>query len=360
MVSGARLHSMSAFSLLARNQRSGVLLNLTDHAVQLARLNRLDERPLVVDSFAEVAVNDDEAILQWTRAAFPEKAQGYLPGYCGFHPPERVLLRETINTRRMAEPNFLPGLLAEQAKLGSVADWQVCALHPLDGELFTPATPSRPGLLMGLPLSSVREMQQRLKKLGIRPRRLEVGRVILLGALSRYLRETSYPHAAVVCEIGHTQTRIYFVARDGVHTPATLPHGLLSIHEAAMKELGVPDIAAARLQLVDPTADLRTHSRRLVRMLTRHLKPAVDYFEMQTGQPIGALFCAHLPAPLAWLEEALCAAIDLEFLVPDYAAWLPLTGIQLAPDTPPPSRSWFQALSLVSELAPVVSNEAKS
>jgi hypothetical protein len=355
-----RLNTMPAFSLLARNQRTGILLNLTDHGAQVARLSRLDERPLVVDSFAELPAGDDEAIGEWVRASFPEKAQGYLPAYCGFHPPERVLLRETINTRRMTEPGYLPGLLAEQAKLNSVSDWKVCALHPLEGELFTPATPSRPGLLMGLPQSGVRDLQQRLRRLGIRPRRLEVGSVALLGALSRYMREIAYPHAAVVCEIGQTQTRIYFVARDGVHTPATLPHGLLSIHEAAMKELGVPDIATARLQLADPTADLQAHSRRLVRMLTRHLKPAVDYFEMQTGQPIGALFCAHLPNQLAWLEEALCSAIDLEFLIPDYATWLPQSGLQLPPDTPPPARAWFQALSLVAELAPSVPHEAKS
>ena len=253
---------MPSLSLLSRNQRSGILLNVTEHSMQMARLSRLDEKPLVIDSFVELPPGDDEAIGQWVRASFPERGQGFLPGYCGFHPHERVLLRENINPRRMAEPSYLPTLLAEQAKLPSVNDWQICALHPLEGELFTPATPARPGLLLGLPLSGVRDLQQRLRKVGIRPRRLEIGSVALLGGLMRYLRETAYPHAAVVCEIGQTQTRIYFVAKDGVHTPATLPHGLLSIHEAAMKELAVPDIASARLQLADPTPELRTHSRR--------------------------------------------------------------------------------------------------
>jgi len=94
-------------------------------------------------------------------------------------------------------------------------------------------------------------------------------------------------------------------------------------------------------------------------MLTRHLKPAIDYFEMQTGQPIGALYCAHLPARLGWLEEALSAAVELEFLVPDYAAGLPSIGIQLADGVRAPHRSWFQAMSLVGELAPVPVHEAK-
>ena len=351
---------MPLLSLFSRNKRSGVLWNQTDHVVQLARLNRLDEVPLVVDHFTQLATGDDEGIAQWVRDNFPDRGPGFLPAYCGFHPVDRVLVRETVNTRRLAEPNYLPALLAEQAKLTALNDWQICALHPTDGELFTTATPSRPGLLMGLPLTAVRETQGRLRKLGLRPRRLEVGTVTLLGALMRYVRDTSYPHATVVCEIGLGQTRVYLLAKDGVHTPAPLPHGLVSIMEAAMKELGVPGIRAARDALYAPNDEIRVHSRRLVRMLTRHLKPAVDYFEMQTGQPIGALFCAHLPAKLGWLEEALCGAIDLEFLVPDFNLWLPSVGLKLPPNLQLPDRSWFQTLSLVGQLAPAVANEAKS
>ncbi len=128
-----------------------------------------------------------------------------------------------------------------------------------------------------------------------------------------------------------------------------------------MKELGLPDVVAARQQLGAPTDEVRAHGRRLVRMLTRHLKPAVDYFEMQTGQPIGGMFAAHLPQPLGWLEEALAAAIDLPLLTPDLPAWLPGIGIQLADGTPPPARSWFQPLSLIGQFTPAASpNEAKS
>lgn len=351
---------MAVLSMLSRAKRSGVLCNVTDHAVQLARLTHIDERPVLVDAFAELPAADDEGVTQWLNRSFAElRGQGYLPGYCGFHPTERTILRESINTRRLSEPSYLENLVVEHAKLTALRDWQVCAVHPIDGELLTATTPSRPGLVLGWPIAAAREAQNRVKKHGIRPRRLEVGSVPLLGALSRYIREKAYPHAVVACEIGRAETRIYFLAKDGVHTPSTLPHGLLSIEEAAMKELGVPDVGAARAQLSSPSEELRTHSRRLVRMLTRHLKPAVDYFEMQTGQPIGALFCSHLPEELGWLEQALSAAIDLEFLVPDLATWLPHMGVQLAPGAALPARSWFQALCLLGELAPPPVHEAK-
>jgi hypothetical protein len=86
-------------------------------------------------------------------------------------------------------------------------------------------------------------------------------------------------------------------------------------------------------------------------MLSRHLRPAVDYFEMQTGQRIGALFCAHLPERLSWLEEALATAVDLEYFSPDYAKWLPAVGID-APGHALLGPSWIQPLSLVAQLAP--------
>ena len=352
---------MAAISIFTRNKRSGVLFNLNDHGVQLARLARLEEKPLEVDLFTELPTTaDDAAITTWLRRAFPERGPGFLTGYCGFHPVERVLQREVVNTRRLAEPGFLATLLAESAKLPPLKDWHVAALQPLDGEEITAATPTRPGLLLGLPLTGVRELQHRLRKLAIRPRRLEVGSVALLGALTRYVRDTGYPHAVAVCEIGLGQTRVYFLAKDGVHTPATLPHGLISIMEAAMKELAAPGIGVARDALFAPTEELLSHSRRIVRMLTRHLRPAIDYFEMQTGQPIGALYCAHLPTRLGWLEEALCAAVDLEFLVPDYATWLPAVGLRLPEGVAAPARSWFQPLSLIAQLAPPPTHEPRT
>src|SRR5882724_2091924 len=251
-----------------RKDVQGVLLNLTDHCVQLARLVRLNERPLVVDLFAELPAADDEAITRWLRETFPNHA-GLLPGYCGFYPAERLLLREMINPRRLGEPEYVPGLVAEFAKQSSVKEWQVDALHTGEGLTLTMENNQRAGLLVGLPWTAVREVQHRLRKWGVRPRRLEISTVPLLGGLVRQLILKEFQHAVAVCEIGQTQTRIYLIGRDGIHTPSSLPYGLLSIEEAVMKELSAPDVATALRQLEDPPESLRAHSRRLVRMLAR-------------------------------------------------------------------------------------------
>src|SRR3954462_12021699 len=107
---------MGRLSFLTRVQRTGLLWNVTDHVVQIARLGELEKRPLAIDRCAEFAAGDDEGVTGWVRETFPDRGVGYLAGYCGFHPTERVLLREAVNTRRLAEPEFLPGLFAEHAK----------------------------------------------------------------------------------------------------------------------------------------------------------------------------------------------------------------------------------------------------
>ena len=335
--------------MFKRKERHGVLINLTDHCVQMARLGRLDVRPLTVDTFAEIPVSDTGSVARWLDLNFGDRAGRFVSAFCGFHPSDRIFQRDTINVRRLSDKEFLYTTIAEMAKIPSAKAWHVAALNPADGMPLYPDSNSRNALFMGVPWSASRETQVRLRDWGVRPRRLEVGSPVLLGGLSRYASVTGYPQLIAVCEICRNQTHVYILGRDGVHTPPPLPHGLLSIEEAAMKELSAPDATAARKLLEQPTGEMKNHGRRLIRMLSRHLRPAVDYFEMQTGQRIGALYCAHLPERLGWLEEALAAAVDLEFLQPDYAKWLPAVGLD-APGHSVLGPSWVQPLSLVAQL----------
>ncbi|HEY1793303.1 MAG TPA: hypothetical protein VGG34_10320 [Opitutaceae bacterium] len=343
--------------MFTRKDRHGVLINLTDHCVQLARLSRLDERPITIDTFAEVSISDTGSVARWLDVNFGDRTGKFVSAYCGFHPSERIFQRDAINVRRLGERDFLYNAVAEQAKIVSAKAWHVAALNPSDGVPLNSESTSRTALFMGVPWAAAREAQTRLRDWGVRPRRLEVGTPVLLGGLNRYAALTGYPHLIAACEIYRNQTHLYLIGKDGVHTPPPLPHGLLSIEEAAMKELSAPDATAARKLLEQPTDELKHHGRRLIRMLSRHLRPAVDYFEMQTGQRIGALFCAHLPERLAWLEETLAAAVDLEYFSPDYAQWLPAVGLE-APGHALLGPSWIQPLSLVAELAPAAAATA--
>ena len=337
-----------------RQARPGAVINQTDNFVHLARLVRLDEKPLQVDALAEIAPNDEDALTKWLGANFNDyTGSGYLPAYCGFHPAQRVLSRENLYSRRFSDPSYLPGLVAEQAKVSSAREWQMTALQPSEGVMLSSDGMARPGLLFGLPWTAIREQQQHLLKIGVRPRRLEVSTLALLGTLNQHLSRTGFSNSIVVCEIEHAQTRTYVVAKDGVHTLPPLPHGLLSILESALKELGAPDVASAQKQLEDPPEAIKAHGRRFVRVLSRHLKPAVDHFELKTGQRIETFFFSQLPARLEWLGRALGAAVELEVLTPNFEAWLPAAGLKVEPGSVSLNSSWLETLSLVTQLANV-------
>ncbi len=343
--------------MFKRKDRHNVLIGLNEHSVKLARLLQLEGQPLGVDRFTEVRANDEEAVAGWIRSNFPEQISGLLPTYATFYPGDRLLMREVVNTRRLLEPAYLPGLVQEQAKISSAKEWQCGLVSSTDGSPLTPESTQRSGLIVGVPWTAVRDLQQKLKRWGLRPRRLELGTLTMLGGISRHMGTIAYGHSVAACEIGQSQTRLYLIGKDGVHTPPALPHGLLSVMEAAMKELGAPSVEAALKQLEEQPEALLAHSRRLVRMLSRHLRPAIDYFEMQTGQRIGSLFCAHLPSRLHWLETALCSAVDLEPFPLDLPSWLASAGLEFeAAPTTVPAADWLQLLGVVAQLAPTTAS----
>jgi hypothetical protein len=331
-----------------RHLRNGVLFNLTDNQIQLARLH-LNETPVPMDCLAELAPTDTAAVEQWTKANVQEKdSRGRLPAYCGFHPVERVLARVQINTRRLGEADYLPGLVAEQAKITSAKEWLIRVLNPLDGTPLTNDGTIRPGLLFGIPWSAIRITQDRLLDLGLRPRALEVTTLPLLGILTQHIAQTAYKHAVAVCEIERTQTRVYIIAKDGIHPLPPLPHGLASVVENAMKDLSTPDLAAAQALLESPDESTLEHGRRLVRLISRHLKPTVDQFELQTGHRIDELYCGQLPERLHWLSRELGEAVDLPLLEPALQA----DSVQFITEGATVSQQWLSALSLLTTFNP--------
>jgi len=127
------------------------------------------------------------------------------------------------NTKRFAEPNYLATLLAETTKIPAIKDWHLAALSATDGEILSTATPSRPGLLFGMPQTTAREFQRRLRKLRLRPRRLEAGTLAHARRAHALSARDGVSHAVVACEITYTNTRIYFLGKDGRAHPARAP-----------------------------------------------------------------------------------------------------------------------------------------
>jgi hypothetical protein len=158
---------------------------------------------------------------------------------------------------------------------------------------------------------------------------------------------------AAVVEIDLHRTYVFILGKNGVHTPAPLEFGFNALAEITRKEMNIADTATARARLLAGDANIVARSPRLLRQLVRNLKPAIDYFELQTGQRVNDLYCTFLPPGLTWLAQSLAASIEMQVLTVDCAAWLTALGITFGSDIPARlGPHWLSLFSLVAGLGP--------
>jgi hypothetical protein len=338
--------------MLLRRNRSGAVVELGPFSVLMARLTRLEGPACHFEQVAEVPAGDGEQIGREFRRLFAD-AKAYVPGICGVFPPSRLLQREEINPRKLMEPDYLPNLLASQYKI-SADQWRVVLVSPYDGLPFDSRNPPiKEVLLCGESAAELLAAQRRLLELGVLPRRMEIESLPVLGAVQSYLALLGEAQPAAVVEIDLDRTWVYILGKNGVHTPAPIEFGFQALLETACREFGVEDRAAMRARLFTGDDEIVARSPRLLRQLVRNLKPAVDYFELQTGQRVNDLYCTFMPPGLAWLAQALAASIEMQMLEVDCAAWLSALGItfneeirgHLGPH-------WLGLFSLIAQLGP--------
>ncbi|MBI2814680.1 MAG: hypothetical protein HYX71_10380 [Opitutae bacterium] len=332
-----------------RNTRQSLLIEVNPYQILAAALDRPDDGPAVLESAAEFDAGDDAGLRQWIDNNF-DSQKSWVPAVGGFVPPESLLQRESIQARRLGESDYLPGLVKEQYKIENPENWKLTALSPLEGAQVAPEGTARPALLCGVSRTDVHRVQQRLLDHRLLPYRLELSLLPLLGAITDYKARNNDKRAAVVVVIEQEHTTAYILGKEGVHTPGPVRHGFASIVQAACKEFALKDAAEVRDRLHHADDELLLRAGKFVRAIGRDLKPLVDSYEMTTGQPVGEIYCAYLPASLAWIAEPLAQVIGRVPFTFDCPAWLPTVNLRLGEGIPTLGQHWLGALSLVAEL----------
>ena len=332
-----------------RNTRQSLLIEVNPYQILAAAMDRPDSGPVVLESAVEFDAGDDAGLRAWIDDNF-DSQKSWVPVFGGFVPPESLLQRESIQARRLGESDYLPELVKEQYKIENPEKWKFTALSPLEGAQVAPEGMARPALLCGVSQADVHRVQQRLLDHRLLPYRLELSLLPLLGAISDYKTRNNDKRAAVVVIIEQEHTTAYILGKEGVHTPGLVRHGFSSIVQAACKEFHLKDAAEVRDRLHHADDELLLRAGKFVRAIGRDLKPLVDSYEMTTGQPVGDIYCAYLPASLAWIAEPLAQVIGRAPFTIDCSAWMPTVNMQLGEGIPALGQHWLGALSLVAEL----------
>jgi hypothetical protein len=331
-----------------RNTRHSLLIEINPYQILAAAIDRPDSGPCVIESTVEFDADDDAGLRQWLDQNF-DKAKSWVPCIGGFVPPESLLQRESLQARRLVEATYLPDLVKEQYKIENPAGWKFAALSPLEGVQVAAEGMARPALICGVSNTDVHQVQQRLLDHRLLPYRLEVSLLPLLGAISDYKTRHNDKRAAVVVVIEQEHTTAYILGKEGVSTPGPVRHGFSSIAQAACKEFGLKTADEVRERLQHADDELLLRAGKFVRAIGRDLKPLVDSYEMTTGQPVGEIYCAYLPASLSWIAEPLAQVVGRVPFTLDCAAWMPTVNLQLAEGVPALGQHWLGALSLVAE-----------
>ena len=338
--------------MLLRRSRSGVVIELNPFRVLLARLSRLSGDTKHVEEVTELPADDLDAVGRELRRLFPEH-KTYTPGVCGIFSPTRLLQREELNARRLAEPDYLPSLLSSQYKVPA-EKWHLALVNPFEGFPFDEKNPPiKEVLICGESNDELLAAQRRFLDLGVLPRRMEVSSLPVLGAIQSYQAMIGEAQPTAVVELDLHRTYVFILGKNGVNTPAPIEFGFNALVEAARKELGLEDAAAVRARLLAGEPEVAARSPRLLRQLIRNLKPAIDYYELQTGQRVNDLYCTFLPSGLTWLSQALAAALEMQVLAIDCAAWMSALDVTFADGVPAKlGPHWLSLFSLIAQLSP--------
>jgi hypothetical protein len=298
-------------------------LEQNEHSILVARTSAAVP-PLVVEELREVPLADTAALADVLRQIQPRKSpSGYLNAICGAYPPRRLVRRATLELKRIKEPGYFAEILTQQFRI-EPDKYTVHVINSPDGSDYDFTKPSvqKEVLFCGLPSEDVVALQDGLLERGVYPDRLELGSIALLGGVVDYLAFRKSKTPTLVLEIGADATHSFIVSAGGVETSRPIPQGLDAMVPVIQKELGLKDEESARKLFYSDTFDFTGMGPLLLKRLLKELQSSIGFYEVQTGQSVGQVLCAHLPPKLAWLESAMATSLGIAKLELDLPAWL--------------------------------------
>jgi hypothetical protein len=328
----------------------GFFVELSDHGCLFARTSSPGEGPLVIEELDECPVGDTDLFAQTLDKLQPKKApSGYVHSVCGLYPAKRLVRRATVDPKRTKDPAYLGEVMTQQFRI-EAEKYSMAVLNSTDGSDFDPAkSAQKEVLLCGLPHDDIVVIQDSLLGAGIYPERVELASVSVLGALVDYLVYKKSKVPTLVLEIGADITHTFIVSAAGVEAARPIPQGLDAMIPVVQKELNLKDEESARKLFYSNTFDFTGMGPLLVKRLLKELQSSIGFYEVQTGQSVGQLYCSLLPPKLAWLEGTVANSLGVPSLTIDVGGWLQSRDISLSPAASANGTNarWFGLYSLM-------------
>ncbi len=335
-------------------------VEIGEQTTLLAKLIRSDGS-CHVEELKELSVNDTAGLAEWVKTTDGKGATGYAHAICGIYPEKRLVRRQALDVKRLREPTYLTEIYTQQFRI-EPDKYSVKILNHTDGSLYDVTKAAQKEVLFcGMPIEDVNGSQDKFLEWGIYPERLELGTLATLGAMVNYLKFKQSKSPLLILEMGSETTQSYIVSADGVDISRSISSGIASMIPVVQKELGLKDQDSAMKLFYSNTFDFTSMGGALVKKLLKELQSSIGFYEVQTGQSIGHVFCTQLPANLGWLGGTVAAALGVPQIKIEMIPWLESLNIKLAEQitSNPPDERWAGLFSLMASYENAVSSEKK-
>lgn len=318
--------------ILSRKSK-GFFVDLNDHTLTIARASGSD-RSIVVEEIKSCTAKNSAAVENLLKEIQPKRSGNYVHATCGVYGASRLIRRAPVDQKRLKEPAYLNEIATNQCRI-ETDKYTLVALNPTDGLDFDPSNPAAKDVLFaGMAGEEINAIQKRLLETGIYPDKLELGTLAVLGALVDYLKFTETKSPTLVLEVDGESTQSYILSDSGVDAARVIPQGLDAMIPVVQKELGLKDEESARKLFYSNTFDFTGMAPALIKKLIKELQSSIGFYEVQTGQSIGNVFCTLVPSKMGWLQSAIGNQLGVGVLDVTCSAWLKARGITLATSLP--------------------------
>lgn len=314
--------------------------NLATHIAVTSNLNGTTQ----VEELATISATTD-AGKDKVRKIILSHAQGksarHVPCHTSVYPLSRFFIRHTLdNTAKIKDQGFVEELVSQKMGIDLNAN-AVSVVSATDGTPFDPEkglASQKELLACGALVSELRALQNTLLEQGIYPSHMELGTLSTIGGLMDYARHQSIRQPILYLEVGLKNTHLQILSAEKVDLGRAIALGLDSAIPALSEQLGVKDEESARNILYSNTFDLTEMGTSLLNRLLREIRASTAFYEVQTGQSIGAMFISIPIQGMDWIGRSIERDLGIGRLIPDMTSWLNARGVSLSENLAPEAK----------------------
>jgi hypothetical protein len=335
--------------MLFASKSKGFCVEFGEQTTLVARFIQAEDS-CVVEELKEFPAADVTGLTEWIKITDGKGATGYIHAVCGIYPAKRVVRRQTLDLKRVKEPTYFNEIYTQQFRI-EPDKYALKVLNASDGSSYdTIKASQKEAIFCGLPVEDVSDTQDKLLGYGIYPETLELGTLATLGGMVNYLKFKQSKSPILVLEMGNEMTQSYIISPDGVDISRSISSGIASMIPVVQKELGLKDQESAMKLFYSNTFDFTSMGGTLVKKLHKELQSLIGFYEVQTGQSIGQVFCTQLPTNLHWIGATMAGALGVPQLKFDLMPWLESLHIKLSDRVTPslPDEGWMGLFSLIA------------